>query len=524
MCGILAVFNTNLPLHVLQSYARKLRHRGPDASGHVKGPDYFIAHERLAIIDPVSGAQPFQNNGILAVNGEIYNHEPLRTGEELTGSDCEVILTNSGMGLKNLLKMLDGVYAFVLYQDGKVFAARDPVGVMPLYYGYGFDGSIAFASEMKALEGLVGVVKKFPPGHYYDGAISCFESLGACMMLNETVPCAIKPLLQDAVNKRTMSDVPWAVLLSGGLDSAIVAYLASLHHKPLQTFCIGLEGSQDCKAAQQVADHIGSKHTNFTFTVEEGWDAIQDVIYHLETFDVTTIRAGVPMYLLARRVRSMGIKMVLSGEGSDEIFGGYLYFHNAPDAMSFQQECFDKIKRLHLYDCLRANKAMAAFGVECRVPFLDRNFLKHSMQLPPAQRMPQNGVEKHLLRSQFEGCLPESILWRQKEQFSDGVGYKWIDFLKKKTYHYTELIGKGFFPMNPPKTGEAFYYRMLFEKMFKTPGAVKTVPYENSCACSTGVASKWKGNEVHDASGRSVLVHSINKSKASSNGKRTVNI
>ena len=524
MCGILAIFNTRKKRQDILKYVRKLRHRGPDASGIVCGPDFCIAHERLSIIDPVSGAQPFKNEqGILAVNGEIYNYKKLLTGEEKTRSDCEVILTNSNVDIRTLVSNLDGVFAFVLYKDGQIYAARDPIGVVPLYYGYGYDGSIAFASEMKALEGLVGVVNIFPPGHYYDDGIICYDALGSCMLKNPCYERSIKTVLGMATEKRTMSDVPWGVLLSGGLDSAIVAHLASLKHK-IKTFCIGLEGSQDCVAAQAMANHIQSDHTNFTFTKEEGWDAIRDVIYHLETYDVTTIRAGVPMFLLARRIRAMGIKMVLSGEGSDEIFGGYLYFHNAPDPLAFQQECFDKIKRLHVYDCLRANKAMAAFGVECRVPFLDVDFVKYAMQIPAEERMVKNGFEKYILRKEFENDLPESIVWRQKEQFSDGVGYGWIDYLKEKTKIYESIVAKGFFPKHQPKTAEAFYYRMIFEEMFKTTGAIETVPYEDSCACSTSTASKWAGNEVHDASGRSVSVHSINAETDQINGKRSVRI
>ena len=524
MCGILAIFNTTYSKSTIQKHIRKLRHRGPDASKLVEGPNYFIAHERLSIVDPVSGAQPFQSDqGVLTVNGEIYNFKELATGEETTGSDCEVILTNSTMEIRKLVRHLDGVYAFVLYKDGKVYAARDPLGVVPLYYGHGYDGSIAFASEMKALEGLVGVVKVFPPGHVYDGSFVCVETLGACMLRRPYSDCMLKDVLQTATEKRTMADVPWGVLLSGGLDSAIIAYLASIKHN-IRTFCIGLEGSQDCEAAWKVAKHIRSDHTSFTFTKEEGWEAVRDVIYHLETYDVTTIRAGVPMFLLARRIRATGVKMVLSGEGSDEIFGGYLYFHNAPNPMAFQQECFDKLKRLHLYDCLRANKAMAAFGIECRVPFLDLNFVKYAMQIPAEDRMVHKGIEKFILRNEFKNCIPDSVLWRQKEQFSDGVGYGWIDFLKEKTKQYEPLIGNGFFTTHRPKTGEAFYYRMVFEQLFRTNGAVTTVPYEDSCACSTGTASKWKGNETHDASGRSVLVHSINASSGNVNGKRVVTV
>jgi asparagine synthase (glutamine-hydrolysing) len=526
MCGILAIFNSsNINKHNILKSSKTMRHRGPDASGILHGKDWAIAHERLAIVDPKSGSQPFQtdNNTILAVNGEIYNHYDLKTGSEKTKSDCEVIATRYDLDTPSnaLLHSLDGVYAFVLYnkKTKSILVARDRIGVMPLYYGYGYDGSIAFASEMKALQGLVGCVNIFPPGHKYEGktiepipdlAITC--NISTTHLPVEEYYSGIEHRLFEATKKRIMSDVPWGVLLSGGLDSSIIGHLANkVSDQPLKTFCIGLEGSQDAKAANDMAESLGSDHTNFTFTKEEGWDAIADVIYHLETYDVTTIRAGTPMFLLARKIRSMGIKMVLSGEGSDELFAGYLYFHNAPNAKALQQECYDKVKALHQYDCLRANKAMAAFGIECRVPFLDMGFVDYVMnEIPPEHKMVQNGVEKHLLRSSFEtSSMPKTILNRQKEQFSDGVGYGWIDFIKEKTSCYDSILKKvhHFFPTNTPKTSEAFYYRMLFDKIFSVPGSVETVPYEDSCACSTGAAALWKGNEINDASGRSVNVH-----------------
>lgn len=534
MCGIIAIFNSPTPLKLKTlKAAKKMRHRGPDASGiiHGKGSLYHwaIAHERLAIVDPKSGAQPFETDKgtILAVNGEIYNHEKIKTNKEKTKSDCEVIATqyDANIPVEVMLHSLDGVYAFVLFNksSGSILVARDRIGVMPLYYGYGYDGSIAFASEMKTLEGLVGCVNIFPPGYMYEGgdirpiphlALTYDEFQYKKTIINETYSYCkdIKDKLFRATEKRIMADVPWGVLLSGGLDSSIIGYLANrVKYGNLKTFCIGLEGSQDCKAATEMAEALDSDHTNFTFTKKEGWDAIRDVIYHLETYDVTTIRAGTPMFLLARKIRALGIKMVLSGEGSDEMFAGYLYFHNAPNAALLQKECYDKIKELHQYDCLRANKAMAAFGIECRLPFLDMHFLDYVMKEIPAKlRMVQNGVEKHILRESFKDSpIPKTILNRQKEQFSDGVGYGWIDYIKEKTNVYNSILNRAneFFPVNTPKTAEAFHYRMIFDELFNIKGAVKTVPYQKSCACSTGNAARWKGNEKNDASGRSVKHH-----------------
>jgi len=522
MCGIIAIINSTVDTRTkLIDASSKLRHRGPDASGIVVGDGYAIAHERLSIMDPSSGAQPFESDAgtVLTVNGEIYNYKDFEFDRK-TNSDCEAILHLWDTGVRNgsLLDKLDGVYAFVIYNkhSGECFVARDPVGVVPLYYGYGYDGSIAFASEMKALEGIVGTVKEFPPGWYCDGKsfyprshiwpMATQHDSDAVLLKHQS---EIQQKLTKATHKRLMSDVEYGVLLSGGLDSSIIAALAMrLSGKRLKTFCIGLEGSEDGQYANKMAKHIGSDHYSFHYTKENGWDAIKNVIYHLETFDVTTIRAGVPLFLLARRIRAMGLKMVLSGEGSDELFGGYLYFHNAPNKKEFHDETVRKLANLHRYDCLRANKAMAAFGVECRVPFLDFDFVKYVMRdVDPVFKMPRDGYEKWLLRSTFEKKLPSEVCWRRKEQFSDGVGHGWIDFLKEQTGkecgHLMERA-KDFFPESTPKTPEAFYYRMVFDSLFKTPGAVKTVPYEDSCACSTGVAAKWKGNEVNDASGRSI--------------------
>ncbi len=523
MCGILAIFNAEEKTQrtKLLNASSKLRHRGPDASGIIVGEGYGIAHERLSIMDPASGAQPFESDAgtILAVNGEIYNYKDF-TFKTKTKSDCEVImhLWDNNVRGKQLLDKLDGVYAFVIYNKHtqQCFVTRDKIGVVPLYYGYGYDGSMAFASEMKALEGIVGTVQEFPPGQYYNGKFNANTEQWE-MPKNIQTPSTmykqeISAKLYKATEKRLMSDVEYGVLLSGGLDSSIIAALAQAQatERILKTFCIGLEGSEDSIYAQKMAAHIGSEHYSFNYTKEEGWDAIRDVIYHLETFDVTTIRAGTPLFLLARRIRAMGIKMVLSGEGADEIFGGYLYFHNAPNREEFYDETVRKLTNLYKYDCRRANKAMAAFGVECRVPFLDDEFLQYVMkEMDPSAKMPQEGYEKWILRSAFDAILPPDIAWRRKEQFSDGVGHGWIDFLKEQTKKECEHLmtrAKEFFPESTPKTSEAFYYRMVFDSRFKTPGAVGTVPYEDSCACSTGTAAKWKGNDCKDPSGRSITL------------------
>jgi asparagine synthase (glutamine-hydrolysing) len=522
MCGIVAILNAKGDVRKkLLTASSKLRHRGPDASGIVVGDEYGIAHERLAIMDPASGAQPFvsPDGTILAVNGEIYNYKDFKYKTK-TKSDCEVImhLWEDNVRENKLLETLDGVYAFVIYNKntGECFVTRDAIGVVPLYYGYGYDGSIAFASEMKALEGLVGTVKEFPPGAYYDGSTFCPSTQIFRMRTDGEISTKeyqreVLARLAEATRKRLMSDVEYGVLLSGGIDSSIIAAIATAATgKKLKTFCIGLEDSEDSVHATKMAKHIGSEHYSFHYTKEKGWDAIREVIYHLETFDVTTIRAGAPLFLLARRIRALGIKMVLSGEGSDELFGGYLYFHNASCREDFHDETVRKVQNLHRYDCLRANKAMAAFGVECRVPFLDRDFVNYVIGgIDPAAKMPKDGYEKWLLRDAYENVLPEEIAWRRKEQFSDGVGHGWIDFLKQKTDKECGHLmkrAKEFFPNATPKTSEAFYYRMIFDAMFKTPGAVHTVPYEDSCACSSGIAAKWKGNETHDASGRSITM------------------
>ena len=542
MCGILALLNTNVGYITFKEQLSRLNHRGPDASGSAQTENAYIGHTRLSIVDPESGAQPFQtdNGTILTVNGEIYNHEVLNsmhTAVCKTRSDCESIAhiydhvqSDTGISESNKLKavccFLDGVYAFVLVDGTQHFAARDPLGVIPLYYGYKKGGGVAFASEIKALLGIVDFVAEFPPGYYYHNN---GNGGGFAQFFNPT--WKLKPgrnwqapndfndglelgkTLISAVKKRMMSDVPWGVLLSGGLDSSIIAAIAARESAaPINTFAIGLEGSPDLEAAEVMAKHIKSNHRSYPFTVEEALSALPEVIRHLETYDVTTIRAGTPMYLLARRIKATGVKMVLSGEGADELFGGYMYFHNCPNETELYFETQRKVLDLHYYDCLRANKAMSAWGVECRVPFLDMDMVDYSMGIHPGLKMPsETRIEKHILRETFCPMLPESICWRQKEQFSDGVGYKWIDSLKSmseqslswKLWRKRALM----FPWHTPRTYEAMYYRMYFDKYFNIPGAVSMVPYGKSCACSSAEATQWRGNEIDDASGRSVKNH-----------------
>ena len=561
MCGILALINAQSGQQdKVRHHLAMLNHRGPDSSGLStmtnKQGTHYLGHTRLSIVDPESGAQPFETSGgsILAVNGEIYNCGFLNSkhrGKLKTRSDCECIAhlydhmrdddgdeqftsaTQSPM--EKLCCMLDGVYAFVCMNvsNNKIWAARDPLGVVPLYYGYKCDGTMAFASELKALNGLVDTVSEFPPGHYYNSSTDSFKKF-----FNPSWKVTLPPLrppkypewvvsekrikikhtLFAAVEKRMMADVPWGVLLSGGLDSSIIAAIAAEEQKTwdnmpmINTFAIGLEGSPDLEAAEIVAKHIQSNHRSYTFTVEEALEAIPEVIRHLETYDVTTIRAGTPMYLLARKIKATGVKMVLSGEGADEIYGGYMYFHNCPSWEEFFFETQRKIFDLHYYDNLRANKAMAAWGVECRVPFLDMAHVEHAMSLHPSAKMPSDTrMEKHLLRETFADMLPEEICWRQKEQFSDGVGYNWIDSIKdmaNKTISGTVWSRrKALFPTHTPKTKEAMWYRLHFDKYFQMPGVSLLVPYGKSCACSSDTAARWAGNEKDDASGRSVKVH-----------------
>ncbi len=561
MCGIVVVIDTieqESPLRArLIELARTVRHRGPDWSGialqRCSGGNGRVklrgmAHERLGIVSPAAGAQPlFDESGdiALAVNGEIYNHVHLRgTLREAhrfaTGSDCEVIVHLFEERGADFVADLDGDFAFVLSDEktGRVLAARDPIGVVPLYWGWGEDGSTWFASEMKALTGVCKRFEPFPPGHYWaDGELvryydPVWQSREACTTL-ATGPM-LREALEASVVKRLMSDVPYGVLLSGGLDSSLVAAIAARHAARrvedgertaawwprLHSFCIGLEGSPDLAAAQQVADHLGTVHHGFTFTIQEGLDALRDVIHHVETFDITTVRASTPMYLMARKIKAMGVKMVLSGEGADEVFGGYLYFHRAPDAGELHAETVRKVLALHSYDCQRANKAMAAWGVEARVPFLDKGFLDVAMGLDPSSKMPDlaNGrMEKYVLRAAFdvqgEAYLPKSVLWRQKEQFSDGVGYGWIDalrdFAQQRVSDEQFAARERRFPDNPPLSKEGYLYRQMFEDLFPQPSAVASVPAEKSIACSSPTALRWdKAWEAKaDPSGRAVDTH-----------------
>lgn len=538
MCGILAILNTDTSCIGTERALAQLNHRGPDASGYIQTENAYIGHTRLSIVDPESGAQPFQTDKgtILTVNGEIYNHEVLNSMHSAvckTRSDCESIAHvydhlqkdatySDSSKVEAVCCFLDGVYAFVLVNGTEHFAARDPLGVIPLYYGYKKGGGVAFASEAKALLMIVDFVAEFPPGYYYyNGEIKQFykppwkidASVVSMPWRKFNDGREIGKTLVAAVKKRMMSDVPWGVLLSGGLDSSIIAAIAARESAaPINTFSIGLEDSPDLKAAEVMAQHIKSNHRSYTFTVEEALAALPEVIRHLETYDVTTIRAGTPMYLLARHIKATGVKMVLSGEGADELYGGYMYFHNCPNETEFYMETQRKVLDLHLYDCLRANKAMSAWGVECRVPFLDMDMVDYSMNIHPGLKMPNEArIEKHILRETFSTFLPEDICWRQKEQFSDGVGYKWIDSIKsmtKQTMAWKLWKRRNLmFPWHTPKSHEALYYRIYFDKYFNIPGAVSMVPYGKSCACSSAIATQWEGNEIDDASGRSVKKH-----------------
>lgn len=546
MCSILGILEPHGDADDLRATALRLsrlqRHRGPDWSGVYEHERALLAHERLAIVDVQNGAQPLLNaegTWALAVNGEIYNHRALRDELETpyafqTASDCEVLLPlyrDHGAGF---LDRLTGIFAFVLYDADRdrYLIGRDPYGVMPLYTGRDAQGTLYVASEMKALVPVCDEIEAFPPGHVWDseaGEPQRFYTRDwrdyAHVATNDADPAQLREALEAAVKRQLMTDVPYGVLLSGGLDSSIIAATAQKFARRrieegdakeawwprLHSFSIGLEGSPDLAAAREVAGHIGTEHHAFHFTVQEGLDALSDVIYHLETYDVTTVRASTPMYLMARRIRAMGIKMVLSGEGADEIFGGYLYFHKAPDAQAFHEETVRKLDRLHAYDCLRANKSMAAWGVEARVPFLDQEFLDEAMRLNPAAKMATGGkMEKHILRTAFEDALPASVAWRQKEQFSDGVGYSWIDGLRD--YADAQVTDAQLadaperFPINPPQTKEAYLYRTLFAAHYPADPCARTVPWEKSVACSTAAAIEWDASfaDSADPSGRAV--------------------
>ena len=546
MCGIVCTFNLKKPAETLRSQmlnmSKTVRHRGPDWSGIYVSENAILAHERLAIVDPKSGGQPlFSKDGklVLAVNGEIYNHREIRKHFEgkyefMTQSDCEVILALYREKGPDFLEDLNGIFAFALYdvENNCFLIGRDHIGIIPLYQGWDSDGAYYVASELKALEGHCNKIEEFLPGQYLyspDGETTKWYTRDwmdyATVKDNLSDVQKLRRALEDAVERQLMSDVPYGVLLSGGLDSSIISAVAKKFAAKrietdnkddawwpqLHSFAIGLEGSPDLAAARNVAKHIDSIHHEINYTVQEGLDAIRDVIYHIETYDVTTVRASTPMYLLARFIKSMGVKMVLSGEGADEIFGGYLYFHKAPNAEEFHKETVRKLNKLHQYDCLRANKSLASWGVEGRVPFLDKEFMDVAMRLNPNDKMAGNGkMEKHILRKAFEEYLPQEIAWRQKEQFSDGVGYNWIDTLKaiasEKVSDEQMANVKYRFPINPPLTKEEYVYRTIYSELFPSDSAAQCVPSVPSVACSTPIALEWDEafRKNADPSGRAV--------------------
>lgn len=559
MCGIIGAFDLKTKSEELRpqvlKMSKKIRHRGPDWSGIYSSERAILAHERLAIVDPKSGQQPLYSpnrNIVLAVNGEIYNHQQLRNqlpGYQFsTQCDSEVILALYEQKGPHFIEDLNGIFAFALYDAERdaYLIARDHIGIIPLYIGRDEKGTVFVASELKALEGYCSHIETFPPGHYiyskegsepkkwYTRDWEQYDHVKD----NVTDIDTLRKGLEDAVHRQLMSDVPYGVLLSGGLDSSVIAAITKKFasrrvesndqekawYPRLHSFAVGLKGSPDLVAAKKAADHIGTIHHEINFTIQEGLDAIRDVIYHLETYDVTTVRASTPMYLLARVIKSMGIKMVLSGEGSDELFGGYLYFHKAPNAKEFHEETVRKLGKLHLYDCLRANKSLAAWGVEGRVPFLDKEFIDIAMRLNPEDKMIREGrMEKWIVRKAFEDYLPESIAWRQKEQFSDGVGYSWIDTLKAQAEERVsdeQLAGAAErFPINPPKNKEEYLYRSIYAEHFPSDTAALTVPSVKSVACSTPEALAWDASfqNLNDPSGRAVAaVHNESYEKEKS--------
>ena len=546
MCGIVGIFNVQEQSDALRRKAlemsRRIRHRGPDWSGIWCGGSAVLAHERLSIVDPKSGGQPLLSPDgklVLAVNGEIYNHQEIRRRyagnyDFQTGSDCEVILALYRDKGPDFLEELSGIFAFALYDVEKdaFLIARDPIGVIPLYIGFDADGKVYVASELKALEGQCDRYEPFLPGHlYWSREPGQKRWYTRDWMEYEAVKdgpastLAVREALMDAVKRQLMSDVPYGVLLSGGLDSSVISAIAEKYSAMrieddsktrawwprLHSFAVGLKGAPDLDKARLVAEHIGTVHHEINYTIQEGLDALRDVIYYTETYDVTTIRASTPMYLLARVIKSMGIKMVLSGEGADEIFGGYLYFHKAPSAREFHEETVRKLSKLHLYDCLRANKSLSAWGVEGRVPFLDKEFLDVAMRLNPAIKMcPGATIEKKIVREACADLIPAEVAWRQKEQFSDGVGYSWIDTLKKITAEAVsdEQMAKAAerFPIHPPQNKEEYYYRSIFSELFPSDSAARCVPSEASVACSTAIALEWDAafKNLNDPSGRAV--------------------
>ena len=546
MCGIVCAFELKESSETLRpqllQMSKAIRHRGPDWNGIYANNNAILAHERLAIVDPASGKQPLLSKDksiILAANGEIYNHKDLRKSltidyEFQTESDCEVILALYKEKGVDFIDDLNGIFSFALYDAEKdeYLIARDHMGIIPLYMGWDKNGTFYVGSELKSLEGVCTKIELFPPGHYLLGSENELKRWYVrdwmeyeAVKENETNIQELKEALEAAVRRQLMSDVPYGVLLSGGLDSSITSAVAKKYAEMriesddtkeawwprLHSFSIGLEGSPDLAAAQKVADHIGTVHHEIKFTIQEGLDALRDVIYHLETYDVTTVRASTPMYLMARVIKSMGVKMVLSGEGADEIFGGYLYFHKAPNAKEFHEENVRKLDKLHMYDCLRANKSLAAWGIEGRVPFLDKEFMDVAMRINPQDKM-INGerMEKWVIRKAFEEYLPESVAWRQKEQFSDGVGYSWIDTLKEmveKEVTDEQLENAQYrFPIQTPTSKEEYYYRSIFTEHFPSDAAALSVPQEASVACSTQIALEWDEafKNMNDPSGRAV--------------------
>jgi asparagine synthase (glutamine-hydrolysing) len=546
MCGIVCAFelkesSEKLRPQVLEM-AKKIRHRGPDWSGIYADENGILAHERLAIVDPASGKQPLFSSDrklILAANGEIYNHRELRKKlkepyDFQTESDCEVILALYKEKGNEFLDDLNGIFGFVLYdvEKNEYLVARDHVGIIPLYIGWDKNGTFYVASELKALEGFCNKIQLFPPGHFYNSSDKVFVKWYNrewaeydAVKNNSTDITTLRKALEDAVHRQLMSDVPYGVLLSGGLDSSITSAIAKKFAEKriesddtqtawwprLHSFSVGLNGSPDLAAARKVAAHIGTVHHEVTFTIQEGLDAIRDVIYNLETYDITTIRASTPMYLMARVIKSMGVKMVLSGEGADELFGGYLYFHKAPNAKEFHEETVRKLSKLHMYDCLRANKSLAAWGIEGRVPFLDKEFMDVAMRINPADKMVnKDKMEKWVLRKAFEDYLPQEIVWRQKEQFSDGVGYNWIDTLKalvnEKVSDAQMINAHHTFPIQTPTNKEEYYYRSIFTEHFPSDTAALSVPQEASVACSTKIALEWDEafKNQNEPSGRAI--------------------
>jgi asparagine synthase (glutamine-hydrolysing) len=546
MCGIVCAFDLKEKAEVLRpqllEMSKKIRHRGPDWSGIYSNDKAILAHERLAIVDPASGKQPLFSEDkklILAANGEIYNHQELRKQFEgtyhfQTESDCEVILALYQKKGADFIDEMNGIFGFAIYdaENDEYFIARDHMGIIPLYIGWDANGTFYVASELKALEGVCTKIELFPPGHYLsskDGELTRWYNRDwtdfDAVKENQTSIDELHDALEAAVHRQLMSDVPYGVLLSGGLDSSVTSALAKKYAEKriesgdtqeawwprLHSFSVGLEGSPDLAAAQLVADHIDTVHHEIKFTIQEGLDAIKDVIYNLETYDITTIRASTPMYLMSRVIKSMGVKMVLSGEGADELFGGYLYFHKAPSAEEFHKETVRKLEKLHMYDCLRANKSLAAWGIEGRVPFLDKEFIDVAMRINPEDKM-INGerMEKWVIRKAFEQYLPESVAWRQKEQFSDGVGYSWIDTLKEVVEQEVSdeqlANAKYKFPIQTPTSKEEFYYRSIFASHFPSDTAALCVPQEASVACSTKIALEWDESfkNMNDPSGRAV--------------------